>query len=46
MAFAASGGLLLLPSPSTLQSDGLTGDDGWFLPEAPADTWYTAQMGK
>lgn len=43
MAFAASGGFLRL---SALLAESLPGRDGWFLPEAAADTWSTAQMGK
>lgn len=46
MAFAASGAFLLPVPEQRLLSDSLTGDDGWFVPGAPADTWHTAQMAK
>lgn len=52
MAFAESGWVLKRQKRGThslnllFLSETLTGVDGWFLPEATTDTWYTTQMVK
>lgn len=50
MAFAESGWVLKRQKRGTHSLNllflSLTGVDGWFLPEATTDTWYTTQMVK